>query len=149
MRTAQNSAAEFELSEKQVSMLMGSATSFRNQVVLELLYSCGLRRFEACSLDIPDIDFSNIWLAIRNGKGSKSRIVPFSDDLANDLRALIGRRRTGPVFVSLRGERLSTRSVSHIVEQAGRIAGLRNPNPRRANIKEQDLVLLVQYVSIA
>ncbi|MFC2077959.1 tyrosine-type recombinase/integrase [Candidatus Bipolaricaulota bacterium] len=134
MSTTQNSAAEFELSEEQIRLLMRAARSFRDRVILELLYSCGLRRFEACALDVPDIDFSNQWLVIRDGKGSKSRIVPLSDDLANDLRALAGRRLRGPVLVSLRGERLSTRSVSYVVEQAGRIAGLRNPNPRRANV---------------
>lgn len=134
MGNAQNSAAEFELTEEQICILMRSVRSFRDRVILELLYSCGLRRSEACALDVPDINFSSHWLVIRNGKGSKSRVVPLGDDLADDLRALVGRRQRGPVFVSLRGERLSTRSVSHVVEQAGRIAGLRNPNPRRANV---------------
>jgi integrase/recombinase XerD len=134
MGIAQNSATEFELTEQQIRNLLESARSFRDRVILELLYSCGLRRFEACALDVPDIDFSNHWLVIRNGKGSKSRITPLGADPANDLRILIDRRQAGPVFVSLRGERLSTRSVSHIVECAGRNAGLRNPNPRRTHI---------------
>lgn len=134
MGITQNAAAEFELSEEQVHVLIRSTRSFRDRVILGLLYSCGLRRSEVCALDVPDIDFSNIWLVIRSGKGSKLRIAPLGDNLADDLRVLIGRRQTGPVFISLRGERLSTRSVNHIVEQAGRVAGLRNPNPRRANI---------------
>ena len=134
MGITQNAAAEFELSEEQVYVLIRSARSFRDRVILELLYSCGLRRSEVCALNVPDIDFSNIWLVIRCGKGSKLRIAPFGVNLADDLRILIGRRQTGPVFISLRGERLSTRSVNYIVEQAGRVAGLRNPNPRRANI---------------
>jgi integrase/recombinase XerD len=134
MSIAQNSAAEFELTEQQIHKLLGSVRSFRDRVILELLYSCGLRRFEACALDVPDIDFSNHWLVIRNGKGSKSRITPLGADPTNNLRILIGRRQTGPVFISLRGERLSTRSVSYIVECAGRNAELRNPNPRRAHI---------------
>jgi len=134
MSISQNSAAEFELSEEQIHKLIRSVRSFRDRVILELLYFCGLRRFEVCALDVPDIDFSNHWLVIRNGKGAKSRIVPLGDDLANDLGALVGRKQAGPVFLSLRGERLSTRSVSHIVERAGQIAELRNPNPRRANI---------------
>jgi len=134
MGVTQNSAAEFELTEQQIRKLLGSASLLRDRVILELLYSCGLRRFEACALDVQDIDFSNHWLVISNGKGSKSRITPLGDDPANSLRILIGRRQTGPVFISLKGERLSTRSVSHIVQCAGRIAGLRNPNPRRTHI---------------
>jgi integrase/recombinase XerD len=134
MTITQNSAAEFELTEQQIRKLLGSVRSFRDRVILELLYSCGLRRFEACALDVSDIDFSNHWLVIRNGKGSKSRITPLGADLTNNLMILIGERQTGPVFISLRGARLSTRSVSYIVEQAGRTAQLRNPNPRRTNI---------------
>ena len=134
MAITQNSAAEFELSEEQVHLLMRSATTFRDRVILELLYTCGLRRFEACTLDVPDIDFLNQWLVIRNGKGAKSRIVPIGDDLAGDLKALAGRRQTGSLLLSLRGGRLSARSVSHVVEYAGHLAELRNPNPRRTNI---------------
>ena len=39
MGIAQNSAAEFELSEEQVYTLIKSARSFRNRVILEILYS--------------------------------------------------------------------------------------------------------------
>jgi len=134
MAITQNSAAEFELTEQQIRRLLGAVRSLRDRVILKLLYSCGLRRFEACALDVPDIDFSNHWLVVRNGKGAKARITPLGDNPADDLRSLVGARQTGPVFISLRGARLSTRSVSYIVEQAGRAAQLRNPNPRRTNI---------------
>ena len=74
--TTQNSAAEFELTEGRIPALMRSARSCRARVILALLYFCGLRRFEACAVDVPDIDFSNHWRVIRSGKGAKSRVVP-------------------------------------------------------------------------
>lgn len=134
MPKTQNNPAEFELTEEQVGALMSAVTCFRDRVVLELLYSCGLRRAEACALDVPDIDLARHRLVVNSGKGSKSRIVPLTDDLADDLRALIGRRQKGPLLMSLRGDRLSTRSVNHVVERAGIAANVRSPNPKRANI---------------
>ena len=75
MTSAQNSAAEFELGEEQIRKLMASARSFRNRVVLELLYYGGLRRAEACALDVSDLDFPNRLLVVRNGKGSRLSIA--------------------------------------------------------------------------
>jgi len=44
----------------------------------------------------------SLW-CIREGKGAKERLVPITEDLASDLRHLIGRRKDGPLFVSQRG----------------------------------------------
>lgn len=43
---------------------------------------------------------------------------------------LIGRRKTGPIFLSLRGLPISTRSLNRIVADAGQRAGIKNPNPK-------------------
>jgi len=40
-----------------LNLLMRSAKSSRDRVTLELLSFCGLRRFEACALDTPGIDY--------------------------------------------------------------------------------------------
>ncbi len=55
MGIAQNSAAEFELSEEQIHKLIRSARSFRDRVILEVLYFCGLRRFEARSMSFHSL----------------------------------------------------------------------------------------------
>lgn len=57
---------------------------FRNYLILELLYGCGLRVSELCNLEIKNIDFSNETIHVR-GKGDKDRIVIMFDDLMEDL----------------------------------------------------------------
>lgn len=134
MGKSQNSAAEFTLSEQEIQRLIDSTTTFRNRVLIRTLYLTGIRREELCNLDVADVQLDRKRLTIRHGKGDKSRIVPLTDSLVNDLRALIGRRSTGPVFVSQRGGRLNARTVNYIVEDAGKGAGLTNPNPERKTI---------------
>lgn len=50
-----------------------------DQVILVLLYSCGLRRNEAINLEIKDILFEKERIYVRKGKNYKERFVPIND----------------------------------------------------------------------
>jgi integrase/recombinase XerD len=50
----------------------------RDNVILVLLYSCGLRRTEAISLEIKDILFDKERIYVRKGKNYKERYVPIN-----------------------------------------------------------------------
>lgn len=134
MPKTQNSASEFTLSEREITQLINAARTFRDRVLIQTLYLTGMRREELCNLDVPDVQIDKRRILIRHGKGDKSRIVPLSESLTANLRALIGRRKRGPVFISQRGGRLSPRTVNHVIARAGELAGLTNPNPRRRKI---------------
>ena len=134
MSKSQNEASEFTLSEGEIERLLHAARTFRDRVVIQTLYLTGMRRQELCLLDVRDVQLEQKRLLIQHGKGDKARIVPVSKSLSSNLRALIGRRTTGPVFVSQRGGRLAPRTVNHIVARAGELANLKNPNPKRRQI---------------
>jgi len=51
----------------------------RNRAIFELMYSSGLRMSEVTHLDLGDIDLGERILTVRQGKGSKDRVVPFSE----------------------------------------------------------------------
>jgi integrase/recombinase XerD len=51
-----------------------------------LLYGAGLRLGEALSLNISDVDLKQSFLAVRQSKFYKSRLVPFGQDLTQVLR---------------------------------------------------------------
>jgi site-specific recombinase XerD len=55
--------------------------------------------------------------------------VPITEELASDLRLLVGRRATGPLFLSNRAAALTPRQVNRIVAHAGELAGVKHPNP--------------------
>jgi integrase/recombinase XerC len=52
--------------------------------LVALLYGCGLRRSEAISLQLKDVDFGRNQLKVL-GKGGKERIIPFGDELRKIL----------------------------------------------------------------
>ena len=48
----------------------------RDRAVLEVFYSCGLRRAELIGLLVRDIDIDRGTVFVRSGKGAKDRFVP-------------------------------------------------------------------------
>lgn len=56
----------------------------RDRVMLEVLYSCGLRVSEVCSLRLSDVHLDERYLRIA-GKGSKVRLVPLSERAGAEL----------------------------------------------------------------
>ena len=55
-------------------------------LIFRMLYSCGLRLGEACSIRIHDVDFELGVLTIRNAKFRKDRLVPMAGSLTEKLR---------------------------------------------------------------
>jgi integrase/recombinase XerC len=110
----------------------------RDQALLELLYSTGLRVSEACSLDTTDIDrdrYGTPIVLVRHGKGGKSREVPLGGAADRALAAYLPARAAlaaprvdrgeftpargagGALFVNATGERLTPRSVQRMVKR--------------------------------
>lgn len=58
--------------------------SVRNRMIVTLLYDTGLRRAEAASLRISDIDLSRRTISII-GKGNKQRMIPLVDSLVEKI----------------------------------------------------------------
>lgn len=56
-------------------MPINSPKGYRNRVMLEVLYSSGLRAAELIGLNLTDIDYDNATLTVI-GKGNKQRVVP-------------------------------------------------------------------------
>ncbi len=61
----------------------------RDKAMLTILYSCGLRRMEAVSLDIKDILFDKERVYVRKGKNYKERFVPINRKNADILEDYI------------------------------------------------------------
>jgi integrase/recombinase XerD len=70
----------------------------RDRAVLEVFYSCGLRRSELISLWVRDVDFDRGTLFVRRGKGAKDRYVPVGERALFWVRLYTEIVRTG--FVS-------------------------------------------------
>ncbi len=91
----------------------------RDLAIFEVLYGCGLRVSELCSLDLEDIDSALRWLRVK-GKGKKERMTPYGGKAAAALNAYLADRAPAPgekaVFLNHRGGRIGDRSVRAIVK---------------------------------
>jgi len=107
----------------------------RNRLLLELLYSAGLRVSEACALKLEDIvpeeGMLRIW-----GKGQKLRWVPYGRSIAVALEQYLPLRqqRYRPraaaatyVLLSQKGGPLTRVQAFTIVREAARYAGIERP----------------------
>jgi len=102
--------------------------ALRDRALLELLYATGLRASELVGLDADRLLLSDRVVRVV-GKGRKERIVPFGEPAFRALNAYLSARpgslRPGaPVFVNLRGDRLTARSLQRIVEKYVRAAAV-------------------------
>lgn len=58
---------------------LSTITGFRDRVMLEVLYSTGIRRTELCNLKVLDILWNQGYLRVLEGKGKKDRFVPIGE----------------------------------------------------------------------
>ena len=95
----------------------------RDQAMLELFYSSGLRLSELVGLNLDQIDTA-AGLVHVHGKGNKDRVLPVGRKALEALQAWLPLRAlsnpaNGALFVSQQGRRLSPRAVQLRVRQAG------------------------------
>jgi len=101
----------------------------RDRAILELLYSSGLRLSELTGLDCGDVDRHDRTVRV-TGKGNKERIVPVGRHALDALarwqksRAEMADAEEPALFVSNRGNRISTRSVQARVSHWARRQGI-------------------------
>ncbi|WP_404356443.1 tyrosine-type recombinase/integrase [Cytobacillus firmus] len=65
----------------------------RERAAVELLYSTGVRIQEFVMIKIEDINWSERMILIRKGKGKKERMVLFTRECAEHLKAYLGSRQ--------------------------------------------------------
>lgn len=95
----------------------------RNNLIIELMYSTGVRVSELVNIKLSDIDFSSKRIRIL-GKGSYERFVFFGDYANEALNKYINGKRiqllNGKIndylFLNKNGEKITTRGVAKIID---------------------------------
>lgn len=103
--------------------------AIRDLALVEVLYACGLRVQEACSLALDDIDDDRGLVRVL-GKGAKERSVPIGAPARRalgawlDVRGQLARPDSpGLVFLGARGGPLDPRVARRVVHAATRAGG--------------------------
>ena len=96
----------------------------RDVALISLLLDTGIRISEIHNMDIKDINFKECSVIVSR-KGGEKRQIYFSDEIDAMLISYLDERKmqgiyqsdNDPMFVTLKGERLSTRAIQILVEK--------------------------------
>jgi integrase/recombinase XerC len=94
--------------------------TLRDRVILETLYSCGIRVSELTGLDVMHLDLEEGLVRVL-GKGNKERIVPLGSYARQAITAYLSLRgnppANAPLLLNAREGRLTSRSVGRIIDK--------------------------------
>ena len=94
-------------------------SELRAVLMIELLYSCGLRVSELVGINIKDLDVNEGFVRVM-GKGGKARFSPIGGSAINVLETYLTKRpesESDALFLNQKGLRISPRSVQNIVKK--------------------------------
>ena len=107
---------------------MTTVKGCRDNAIVEVLYSTGLRVSELVSLRIDNLFFGEGYIRVV-GKGDKQRLVPIGSAARDKIQLYMELRRPkrsseATLFLNNRGEPLTRVMVFNIIKQTARLAGV-------------------------
>ena len=124
------------LSVEQIDALLDSIdkntlSGKRDDALFELIYSCGLRISEVCTLLLANLHLEERLILV-HGKGDKERLVPFGDRAyekillyLNEVRPeLVKGRNVAELFVNYRGQPISRKGVWKRFQELETLSGV-------------------------
>ncbi len=114
------------LNRNEIINLIDKTENIKHKLIIELLYSTGLRLSECVNLKYSDIDLSEGIGWVRSGKGSKDRIFIISEMFKKDLLHYIENTKSntkGYIFL-VNGKKMSTRGIQHAIKISAKRAGI-------------------------
>ena len=122
----------FEETEKLLNSFdNNNYLGLRNSLILEILYSTGIRVSEISNLKLKDVSLSNKSIKII-GKGNKERIVYFGSNCLKLIELYIknsypklNKNLCEYLILSKTGKKINDREIRSIIDDAAKIAGIK------------------------
>ena len=117
------------LSVEEVRAILKAVPNERDRAILEVLYGCGLRVSEVCSLKISEVYLKDMFVKVM-GKGSKERLVPMAPSTASAIMDYLSVRPGSDagcedvLFLNRFGRALSRVAVFKMVKSVALVAGV-------------------------
>lgn len=110
------------LTSEEIISLYEACETLKERAILHVYYGCGLRRDEGVKLNVSDLQFRNKMLYVREGKGGKSRAVPMTEKVSEELKAYCYQeRKTKPdelaFIVNSRGTRTTGNKCNSVLKE--------------------------------
>ncbi len=117
------------LTKQEVQNLFNSAQTTKSKLILQLLYSSGLRVSEIVNLKPNDFDFEENTGWVRQGKGKKDRLFLISKKISKKIQKFI-KKHSDWNYLFSKTKPLTTRNIQKIVQLTTQKAGIqKNVHP--------------------
>lgn len=113
------------LTQDEVVRLLAAASHKKSKLLIELLYSSGLRVSEALALKTRDLELDQGICWVRGGKGGKDRMTILGEKAVSNIREYFTwRKEQSPYIFTGRGGPMSPRNAQKIISLAAKKAGI-------------------------
>lgn len=135
---------------KQIQNIFNKKNSIfpeKNNAILSLFLSSGLRMSELINIKFNDIDFNNNSIQII-GKGNKQRTVYFSNYCKKQIQKYISTRKDDItyLFISSRNKKFSRREIDYIVKKAYSLIKVDDRHYSTHTLRHTAATLMYMYV---
>ncbi len=113
------------LTIEEIKSMLDMTNNIKHNLIIKLLYDCGLRVSEIINLKKQDINFKEGLIKINLAKGKKDRFVKIPDSVFNNLESYCNLTKENILFPSNREGKLTIKSIQKIVQNAGKKAKIK------------------------
>ncbi len=111
------------LTKEEIKKLIEASNSLRNKVIIEFLYSSGLRVSELVNLKVNSLNLEEKTGLLKEGKGGKDRFFILSDAVIIDIKEYLKNHSSEYLFSGLEGP-IASRSVQKMLKRTAHRAGI-------------------------
>lgn len=114
------------LSKGEIKRIIDVASNLRDKLIVQFMYSCGLRVSEATGMKLEDLDFADMTGTIRKGKGKKDRRLFLSNTVVQTIQDYLKMKKLPSrfLFSKSNGTPYTTRSFQLIIKKLAGKAGI-------------------------
>lgn len=114
------------LAKSEVVAMINALDNIKHKLMIQILYTSGLRVSELINLKVNEIDFERKQVFVRAGKGNKDRITIISEVVLNNiLKYLKIFSPSKYMFEGRDGAKLTTRTIQIVVKNAATLANIK------------------------
>ncbi|MFA5745356.1 MAG: site-specific tyrosine recombinase/integron integrase [archaeon] len=116
------------LTEKEIKDLIANTKNYRNVLIIEFLFSTGVRVSECVNMKIDNLNFDECTGNVLAGKGNKDRIIILSKKWVEDYQKYLAERnktiKSEYLFCSDSGKSLSVDTLQKFLNVSAKKAGI-------------------------
>lgn len=120
-------------SDVDIDTIRHNCTHVKQRALVEVLLSTGVRANEFCNIMISDVNFNKQSILVREGKGSKERVVYFDDVCHAHLKKYLEYEKRDSIWLFRKrgGGQMSVENVEGMVRNLGRKCDIKKCHPHK------------------